>query len=295
MRSSSQHQHQQHSPCNPHASSNWFSSGVRGVSGQQPHGAMNSGTGHGSDAVASAAPSASPYPSAAASHQDRARQIKMQLLHVQLIQVRLLRKRVLDGASAAPSAASPYLSEVAAAAPEYRSAAALAASLGAPSVEEAENIRVRLLGPDLAARSAYYDGIKQAADCSDEEVVQRAHSASASSDDDLEGFAQVGAREDSPAVEDVKKQDPIVAPPTTLLHPLPVAVAASAAVASCSSGQLPVASASSSSSSMHVPPPPPPPVAGYSFVSLESVECAHAVAPEGSTGDEDRRKWRREH
>ena len=220
----------------------------------------------------------------------------MQLLHEQLIQVRLLRKRVLDGASAAPSAASPYLSEVAAAAPEYRSAAALAASLGAPSVEERENIRVRLLGPDLAARSAYYDGIKQAADCSDEEVVQRAHSASASSDDDLEGFAQVGAREDSPAVEDVKKQDPIVAPPTTLLHPLPVAVAASAAVASCSSGQLPVAIASSSSSSMHVPPPPPPPpVAGYSFVSLESVECAHAVAPEGSTGDEDRRKWRREH
>ena len=219
--------------------------------------------------------------------------------------MRLLRKRLLRGASAAPSA-SPHPSEVAAAAPEYWSAAALAAALGAPSVEEAEHIRARLLGPELAARSAYYDGSEEAADCSDEdddricvtdvEVVQRAHSASASSDDDLEGFAQVEVREDSPAVEDVKKQDPIVAPPTTLLHPLPVAVAASAAVASCSSGQLPVASASSSSSSMHVPPPPPPPpVAGYSFVSLESVECAHAVAPEGSTGDEDRRKWRREH
>ena len=225
--------------------------------------------------------------------------------------MQLLHMRFLRCASAAPSA-SPHPSEVAAAAPEYRSAAALAAALGAPSPEDAEHIRVRLLGPELAARSAYYDGSKAPADCSDEdddrirftdvEVVQRAPSASASSDDDLEGFAQVGAREDSPAVEDVKKQDPIVAPPTTLapsasasLHPLPVAVAASAAVASCSSGQLPVASASSSSSSMHVPPPPPPPVAGYSFVSLESVECAHAVAPEGSTGDEDWRKWRREH
>ena len=169
---------------------------------------------------------------------------------------------------------------------------------------------MRLLGPALVARSAalYYDGSEEAADCSEEvddhtdvDVVERAHSASASSDDDLEGFAHVEVREDSPAVEDVKKQDPIVAPPTTLapsasasLHPLPVAVAASAAVASCSSGQLPVASASSSSS-MHVPPPPPPPVAGYSFVSLESVECAHAVAPEGSTSDEDRRKGRREH
>ena len=256
---------------------------------------MNSGTGHGSDAVASAAPSASPYPSAAASHQHQAWLIKMQLLQVRLNRVRLLRQRVLEGASAAPSVASPYPSEVV--------ATTLATSLEAPSVEERENIRVRLLGPDLAARSAYYDGIEEAADCFDEEVVQRAHSASASSDDDLEGFAQVGAREDSPAVEDVKKQDPNVAPPTTLapsasasLHPLPVAVAASAAAASCScsSGQLPVASASSSSS-MNVPHPPPPPVAGYSFVSLESVERAHAVAPEGSTGDEDRRKRRRVH
>ena len=79
----------------------------------------------------------------------------MQLLPVRLMHVRLLRQRVLEGASAAPSAANPYPSEVAAAAPEYRSVATLAASLGAPSVEERENIRVRLLGPDLAARSAY--------------------------------------------------------------------------------------------------------------------------------------------
>ena len=232
----------------------------------------------------------------------------MQLLQVRLIHVRLLRQRVLEGASAAPSA-SPYPSEVAVAAPEYRSAAALAAALGAPNAEEAEHIRVGLLGPELAARSTAlnYDGSEEAADCSEEaadcseEVVEQAHSASASSDDDLEGFAHVEVREDLPAVEDVKKQDPIVAAPTTSapsasasLHPLPVAAAASAAAASCSSGQLPVAIASSSSS-MHVPPPPPPPVAGYSFVSLESVECAHAVAPEGSTGDEDRRKRRREH
>ena len=116
---------------------------------------MNSGIGHGSDAVASATPSASPYPSAAASHQHRAMLIQMQLLQVRLIHVRLLRQRVLEGASAAPTAANPHPSEVAAAAPEYRSVATLAASLGAPSVEERENIRVRLLGPDLAARSAY--------------------------------------------------------------------------------------------------------------------------------------------
>ena len=108
---------------------------------------------------------------------------------------------------------------------------------------------MRLLGPELATMSAYYDGIEEAADCSDEdddrigftdvEVVQRALSASASSDDDLEGFAHVEVQEDSPAVEDVKKQEPIVDPPTTSapsgsvpLHPLPVAAAASAAAAS---------------------------------------------------------------
>ena len=91
----------------------------------------------------------------------------MQLLQVRLIRVRLLRKRLLSGASAAPSA-SPYPSEVAASA-EYRCAAALAAALGAPSAEEAEYIRVRLLGLALAARSAalYYDGSEEAADCSE--------------------------------------------------------------------------------------------------------------------------------
>ena len=87
--------------------------------------------------------------------------------------------RLLRGASAAPSA-SPYPSEVATAAPEYPSAAVLAAALGAPSAEDAEHIRVRMLGPELAARSAalYYDGSEEAADCSDE-------------DDDRTGFTDV--------------------------------------------------------------------------------------------------------
>ena len=95
--------------------------------------------------------------------------------------------RLLRGASAAPSA-SPYPSEAAAAAPEYPSAAVLAAAHGAPSAGEAEHIRVRLLGPALAARAAALsnDGSEEAADCSEDddvrlgftevEVVERAHS-----------------------------------------------------------------------------------------------------------------------
>ena len=158
---------------------------------------------------------------------------------------------------------------------------------------------MRLLGPALAASAAALsnDGSEEAADCSEDddvrlgftdvEVLERAHSTSASSDDDLEGFAHVEVREDSPAVEDVKKQEPVVDPPTTSapsgsapLHTLPVVAAASAAAASCSKGQFPVAAGANFQ--LQLPPPPPPPVARYSLVSLESVECAHAEAPDGS-------------
>jgi len=107
------------------------------------------------------------------------------------------------------------------------------------------------------------------------EVVERVHSTSASSDDDLEGFAHVEVREDSPAVGDVKKQEePINCRSTENIGTIGIGVFASSASCSCRFRNR---------CQLQLPPmpPPPPPVAKYSRVSLESLERAQVVAPKG--------------
>ena len=107
------------------------------------------------------------------------------------------------------------------------------------------------------------------------EVVERVHSTSASLDDDLEGFAHVEVREDSPAVGDVKKQEePINCRCTEIIGTIGIDIFASSASCSCRFRNR---------CQLQLPPmpPPPPPVAKYSRVSLESLERAQVVAPKG--------------